>query len=430
MLNSDEHGKGGIRPAAEDREPDAPDPLTRAGADAEEGRPRRSEQAGPKSDDGHGGRKQEQEQEKGAPADREGETEKSEEPEKPSKTAAALGFVRRHPIAVGVGTIVLVAAVVAGVLWYLDARHFETTDDAFIDARQFAVSPKVGGYVVEVAVTDNQHVAAGGLLARIDQRDYLIAIDQAAAQVEVAEAAVQSAAAQIVAQRSQIEEAQAQVQQTQAAGDFSRDENRRAQDLVQRGVGTVQRSQQTASDLSQAQANLARTQAAVNAAVRQIAVLQAQQKSATANVAQAKAQLEQARLNLAYTDVKADQPGRVARLTGARGQLVQPGQALSMFVPDAMWVTANFKETQLADMRPGQPVDMTIDAYPGRTFRGHVDSVQSGSGTVFSLLPAQNATGNYVKVVQRVPVKLVLDNLPTDVTIGPGMSVVPKVRVR
>lgn len=124
------------------------------------------------------------------------------------------------------------------------------------------------------------------------------------------------------------------------------------------------------------------------------------------------------------------QAGRVARLTGAKGQLVQAGQAISMFVPDTLWVTANFKETQLADMRPGQEVDMTIDAYPGRVLKGRVDSVQPGSGTVFSLLPAQNATGNYVKVVQRVPVKLVFDELPSDVTIGPGMSVVPKVRVR
>jgi len=120
----------------------------------------------------------------------------------------------------------------------------------------------------------------------------------------------------------------------------------------------------------------------------------------------------------------------VAHLSAAKGAYVQAGQSLMMFVPDDVWVTANFKETQIADMRPGQPVDIDVDAYPGRTFRGHVDSIQSGSGTAFSLLPPENATGNYVKVVQRVPVKIVFDHIPQDVVLGPGMSVVPSVKVR
>jgi membrane fusion protein, multidrug efflux system len=134
-------------------------------------------------------------------------------------------------------------------------------------------------------------------------------------------------------------------------------------------------------------------------------------------------------LNLSYTTVTAAQSGRVARLTAAVGQFAQGGTSLSMFVPDEVWVTANYKETQLAAMRPGQPADVRIDAYPDRPVRGHVDSVQPGSGTAFSLLPAENATGNYVKVVQRVPVKIVMENPPTDVAVGPGLSVVPRVRV-
>ena len=159
-------------------------------------------------------------------------------------------------------------------------------------------------------------------------------------------------------------------------------------------------------------------------------MIEAQRKRAEASLAEARAELDQAKLNLAYTNVTAQQAGRIARLMAAKGELAQAGQSLSMFVPDEMWVTANFKETQLDLIRPGQKAEMTIDAYPGRTFLGHVQSIQPGSGTAFSLLPAQNATGNYVKVVQRVPVKLVFDNLPQDVTIGPGMSVVPWVRVR
>jgi membrane fusion protein (multidrug efflux system) len=346
------------------------------------------------------------------------------------QSRSVLGFVQRHPFAVGLAAIVLIGALVAGVLWYVEARHWESTDDAFVDSRQFSMAPKVSGYVAEVAVGDNQHVAAGDLIARLDERDYTVAVDQAQAQVNSAKANVQSAEAQIAAQQAQVEEAQAQIVQLQAALRFAEEEAGRAQELVSRGAGTLQSAQQTTSNLAQARANLTRGQASLNAAQRQVAVLEAQRSAAAASLSQANAQFEQARLNLSYTKVTAAQPGRVVRLTAAKGQLAQAGQALSMFVPDEMWITANYKETQLADMKPGQRVELTIDAYPGRALEGHVDSVQPGSGTAFSLLPAQNATGNYVKVVQRVPVKLVFDRLPDDVTIGPGMSVVPKVRVR
>ena len=164
-------------------------------------------------------------------------------------------------------------------------------------------------------------------------------------------------------------------------------------------------------------------------AQRQIDTLRAQRASAEATLAQAQAQRDQAQLNLSYTTVIADQPGRVVNLTGAVGQYAQAGTNLTMFVPDEIWVVANYKETQLDRMRPGQPVDIEIDAYPERDFHGHLDSVQSGSGPAFSLLPPENATGNYVKIVQRVPVKIILDNPPADVALGPGMSVVPTVRV-
>src|SRR6201984_3531153 len=187
---------------------------------------------------------------------------------------------------------------------------------------------------------------------------------------------------------------------------------------------------QYSSQLHQQQAALASAQATLKLAQRQIESLKAQRNSAVASLAQAQAQRDQAQLNLSYTTVTAAQPGRVANLGAAVGQFAQPGTNLTMFVPDEIWVTANFKEIQLDRMRPGEPVTLEIDAYPGRAIRGHVDSVQPGSGTAFSLLPAQNATGNYVKIVQRVPVKLVVDDPPTDVALGPGMSVVPNVRVR
>jgi len=168
----------------------------------------------------------------------------------------------------------------------------------------------------------------------------------------------------------------------------------------------------------------------VTAAELGIKTLQAQLQGARASLQQAMTQLDQAKLNLQYTDVLAAQSGRVVKLNGARGTFVTPGQSLMMFVPDEIWITANYKETQLADMRPGQPVEIRIDAYPGRKLNGRVESVQPGSGTAFSLLPAENATGNFVKVVQRVPVKIVVDNWPADIPVGPGMSVVPWTRVR
>jgi membrane fusion protein (multidrug efflux system) len=165
------------------------------------------------------------------------------------------------------------------------------------------------------------------------------------------------------------------------------------------------------------------------ASVRQLAVLKAQCSTDEANLKQAVAQRDQAKLNLSYTTVIAAQPGRVVQLSAGVGEYASSGTSLSMFVPDDIWVTANFKENQLDAMRPGQKVTIHIDAYPERTIHGHVASVQPGSGTAFSLLPAENATGNYVKIVQRVPVKIVLDNPPTAVALGPGMSVEPSVRV-
>jgi membrane fusion protein, multidrug efflux system len=169
--------------------------------------------------------------------------------------------------------------------------------------------------------------------------------------------------------------------------------------------------------------------ATLTLAQRQVEALNAQRSSAVASLEQAKAQRDQAQLNLSYTSVTAAQPGLIVNLTAAAGQFVQPGTGLTMFVPDEVWVTANFKETQLDLMRPGQPVTFHIDAYPERTVQGHVTSVQPGSGPAFSLLPPENATGNYVKIVQCVPVKIIMDSPPKDVALGPGMSVVPTVRV-
>ncbi|MBV8924156.1 MAG: HlyD family secretion protein [Bradyrhizobium sp.] len=338
--------------------------------------------------------------------------------------------LRDHWRLASVAACLLLVAVIGGLAYWLSVRNYESTDDAFIAARSFSVAPKVGGYVTDVPVTDNQHVNAGEVLARIDDRDYKIAVNQARAQVAVAQANIDNIQAQIDSQHEQIKQAQAQLDQAKAQLQFAQEEEARAKDLVEKGAGTVQREQQTRSDLQSQQANGTRANAALIAAQLGIKTLEAQLESARASLQQAQAQLDQADLNLQYTRVMAAQSGRVVKLSGAVGTFSTAGQSLMMFVPDEVWIIANYKETQLRDMRPGQPVEFTIDAYPGRKLTGHVDSVQAGSGTAFSLLPAENATGNYVKVVQRVPVKIVVDHWPSDVAIGPGMSVVPWTRVR
>ena len=340
------------------------------------------------------------------------------------------GMLRRHPLAFVGGLIFLFVALPTGYVYWDYASHYESTDDAFIAARQFPIAPKVPGYLTAVPVTDNEHVVAGQVIARIDDRDYSNALAEAKAQVAAARANIENIDAQIVVQQAQIRANQAQVDQAQAALMFAQQQAKRYQELAATALaGTVQDAQRYTSGLSQQQAAVESAQATLALAQRQIKALKAQRSSAVANLGLRKAQRDQAQLDLSHTIVTADQPGRVVQLSAAVGEFAQPGTNLTMFVPDDIWVWANFKENQLDHMRPRQRVTLEIDAYPERTIRAHVDSVQPGSGTAFSLLPVENATGNYVKIVQRVPVKLVMNDPPGDVALGPGMSVVPTVRI-
>ena len=336
--------------------------------------------------------------------------------------------IKSHRIATALIALILIAAIIAAILWWLNARHYENTDDAFIDGRPSAVSALVAGAITDVLVTDNQVAEAGAKLATIDDRDYQASLSQAEAQIAQAEAAIANAEAQADAQQAHIDEMSRQVDEAQAALSFSKDQNTRAQRLVQSGAGTVQQAQQAASDLQQKQAALDAAEAGLAESRKQVAIFTAQRRTGEAQLRQARAQRVQAETNLSRVVLVAPFKGRVTKLTAAKGTYATPGQTLMMIVPLDVWITANFRETQLADMRPGQPVTIDIDAYD-RSFPGHVDSIQAGSGTAFSLLPAENATGNYVKVVQRVPVKIVFDRAP-DLELGPGMSVTPSVKVR
>jgi membrane fusion protein, multidrug efflux system len=345
------------------------------------------------------------------------------------KSGSWLDRMRRRRRSILVVTALIIVAIVAGVTYWLNTSGYESTDDAFIDARTVSISAQVGAAIVDVPVTDNQLVEPGAVLVRLDDRDFRAQVDAAIAQVDQANANLANIDAQVAAQQARIDQADKQTAQAQAALTFAAQQEQRYTALVKNGAGTVEQAQQYASNLLQAEANYAAAQANAVATQKQLPVLKAQREVAQAQLEQARATQEQADANLSRTLITAPVAGRVTRLTAAKGNYAAVGQALMMFVPRDVWVTANFKETQLLTVKPGDPVSIRIDTYPHRTFKGHVDSIQAGSGTAFSLLPAENATGNYVKIVQRVPVKIVFDT-PPDVLLGPGMSVVPTVRTK
>lgn len=300
------------------------------------------------------------------------------------------------------GVLVLLAAVAVGVYYYWRSRGYESTDDAYIQGHPVSVSARVSGNIVAVHVQDNQHVPQGHLLVEVDPRDYEIGLARAQAALQVAQANEQKAAADVEAARADW---------TRKEQDWHRDE-----ELVQQGAVTTQTAEHSRADAAEAQANL-------DAAQKNVAAVRAQ--SAVAKVA-----VEAARLQLSYTQIRAPQAGFVTRKSVEVGAYVNIGQPLLVIVTDEMFVIANFKETQLTHLRPGQPATIRVDAYPGVIFRGRVDSIQAGTGPTFSLFPPENATGNFVKIVQRVPVKIVFDGPSNfDSRLVLGLSVRPRVRI-
>jgi membrane fusion protein, multidrug efflux system len=337
----------------------------------------------------------------------------------------------RRPIVMLAVAIVALVVIIGGVLWWLEARRFESTDDAFIDVHMTRIAPQVAGRVLRVAVDDNQVVKPGEPLLEIDPADYQTRLDQAAANQATAEANLAQAKAQQTVAQADTEQARAQVGVAEANATNAANQLRRDQPLAEHQFVSRQQLDNDIANARSTAATLVATQKRQASTEAQLAVAAAQVTAAEASVKAAAAQVAQAQLNLSYTKVAAVEAGRVARKNVATGDYVQVGQNLMALVPEAVWITANFKETQLDLMRAGQPVDIRVDACPDKTLRGHVDSFQPGSGAAFALLPPENATGNYVKVVQRVPVKIVFDDPPgPSCPLGPGMSVVPSVKVR
>jgi membrane fusion protein (multidrug efflux system) len=329
----------------------------------------------------------------------------------------------------GGAALSIAAAAGYGNYYWRTGRFLVSTDDAYVQAHSVLISPKVSGYLSEAPVDDNQPVKAGDVLARIDPRDYQTALDQARANVAAAQAAIDTLNQQIDQQMLVVEQGRHQVASDQAALVFSQQDFQRYTQLAKDGWGTVQRSQQAQADIREKDATLQHDIAVVSAAERQIGVFKAQVTQATATLAQQQAMEHQAELNLSYTNVTAPVDGTVGVRTLRVGQYVQAGTQLMAVVPlQAVYIVANYKETQLTDVRPGQPVTIDVDTFPGAKVTGHVDSVAPASGQEFALLPPDNATGNFTKIVQRIPVKIVVGgNDPLAHLLRPGMSVEPTI---
>jgi len=331
--------------------------------------------------------------------------------------------------------VVVVVMVIVALVWWLMTRNQETTDDAFTEGDAVTIAPKVAGYVTELRVKDNQRVKKGDLLVLIDPRDATAQRDQAQAQLGLATAQLHQAQAQLALSKvqypSQRDEAQAQV--LKAKADLA---NAEAAYRRQRGVdprATTQQNIDSANaQLRSAQAQLASANAQLEVASQINLQIRQQETNVEAReqqVEQARAQLANANLNLSYTEVRAPFDGFVTKRNVQTGTLVQAGTALFSLVSPDIWVVANFKESQLERMRPGNKVTIGVDAYPDLELEGHIDSIQQGSGSRFSAFPSENATGNFVKIVQRVPVKIVIDK-GLDANQPPlplGLSVEPKV---
>src|ERR1700751_1171696 len=310
-------------------------------------------------------------------------------------------------------------------------RYLESTDDAYVKADSTIISPKVSGYIAQVLVGDNEHVKPGQLLAKIDDRDFKAALGQARADVAASEAAVRNLDAQIALQQPIIEQGTADIAAAEANLKFAQEEQVRYDGLMKTGSGTVQRAQQTDAALREKTAQLQHGKSGLLAAQRKVDVLTTDRAKAVAQLDHARAVEAQTELNLSYTEITAPVDGTVGARSLRGGQFVQAGTQLMAVVPlDAVYVVANFKETQLTHVRNDQPVEIRIDSFHGTTLKGHVDSLSPASGLEFALLPPDNATGNFTKIVQRVPVKIVLDDHSLKGLLRPGMSAEPVVNTK
>jgi membrane fusion protein (multidrug efflux system) len=316
--------------------------------------------------------------------------------------------------------------------WWSYSRFIESTDNAYIGADITVIAPKVTGYISSMAVGDNQKVTAGNVLFEIDASDYRAKLAQAEAAVQARRAALEVIERQIATQQSAIAEADAQLRSTRADQQRTDEDLKRYRQLAAASFVSNQKLELAQTDQRKARAAVDRAEAARALEQNQIAVLRANREQAMAQIAQAEADLAAARLDLENTVVRAPVDGVIGNRTGQTGQYVKPGTQIMVIVPTTdIYVVANFKETQLRGMKPGQPARLKVDAFPDQVLQGHIDSFAPASGAKFSLLPPDNATGNFTKIVQRVPVKLRIDSTDGQKPLlVPGMSVIVDVDLR
>jgi membrane fusion protein (multidrug efflux system) len=327
-----------------------------------------------------------------------------------------------------VAAIIVVVGFAVGIPLWLYARSHESTDDAFIDANTVTVSPQVAGHIIRRLVADNEEVQAGQLLIQIDPRDFQDTLAEADAAEKVAEDQLAQYQAMVTVTAAQEASSRADVVSAQANADQAHSDAQRYRSAETGAVSQQQLDNATNNEKSTAAA-LQAAKAKLAAAAAQLYSAKVQVRTAEAQVHEQQTRVADAKLQLSYTDVTAPAAGRVTNRHVEVGSYVQIGEALVALVPHEVWVTANFKETQLQYMKRGQKVKIHVDSYSDKTFWGHVDSIAAGSGAAFSLLPPENATGNYVKVVQRVPVKILFDQTPEEL-MAPGMSVDPVVNLK
>lgn len=339
-------------------------------------------------------------------------------------------LVMRKTLLLSLLLLVLLAMALA--VWAVMTRNDHRTNDAWVNADYTIVAPKVSGYVAHIDVKDNQQVAAGERLATLDDRDYRVALESAEADLQVSEAKLLSSQAQLEQQQSVIAQQKASVAASQATAQYAGQSAERYNRLYKNGTVAADEQQKASSAQRSATATVRQSEAALAAAIKQVGVLQAAVRSSQADVAAAKANVDQARLNLSYTRIVAPVAGMVGQRTVRLGAWVSAGTRLLAVVPlQQTYITANYLETQLKDVRPGQPVRIKVDALPDQVFTGHVDSIAPATGATFSAISPDNATGNYTKIVQRLPVKIVLDKgQPNLAQLRVGMSAVPEINTQ
>ena len=337
------------------------------------------------------------------------------------RTAAVAALV----LALGGGTYF-------GHYWWTTGRYLVSTDDAYVGAKNATLSPKVSGYISDIAVADNARVAAGDVIARIDDGDYRLAVQTARDQIAVQQATIERLGRQTAAQRAAVDQAKAQLASAQAGATRADLELKRQQDLAARQISSKQSLEQAQATYDQSVAGVQSAEAAIESAAANVDVLKAQQEEARRTLQQYRTSLAKAERDLSFTVIRAPFDGVIGNRAMQVGDYVQPTQRLASLVPlDAIYIDANFKETQLARVHPGQPVNIAIDAFPGRKLEGKVVSLAPASGSVFSLLPPDNATGNFTKIVQRLPVRILVPAAVAEQSLlRPGMSVIVSVNTK